>query len=130
MKIFIVDDDVFYLNIFKQQLSIIGFNDVTEFIDGKDCLLQLSDKPDVIFVDYNMDSISGSELITQIKLINPSIFIVMISAQSNTTPSFEALQLGAFDFILKDNYVEKKLTEILNNIISIKNINEMKNNLK
>jgi PleD family two-component response regulator len=130
MKIFIVDDDVFYLNIFKQHLSIIGFNDVTEFIDGKDCLLRLNEKPDVIFVDYNMDSISGSELITQIKLINPTVYIVMISAQSNTTPSFEALKLGAFDFVLKDNFVEKKLTEILNNIISIKNLNEMKNNLK
>lgn len=129
LKIFVVDDDVFYLNLFKQQLFIIGYDDVKQFNDGKQCLLQLNEKPDVIFVDFNMESISGSELIAQIKLINPSIFIVMISSQSNTKPSYEALKLGAFDFILKDNFVEEKLTEILSNINSIKNFNKMKNNL-
>ena len=122
LKIFLVDDDAFYLNILKQHLHNIGCENVSTFENGTDCLNQLQDKPDVIFLDYSMDTLSGVEVLNKIKRNNPNIFVVMISAQGDIQPAVNSLKQGAFDYLEKGDDDQSKIKDVLQKIIDVRDL--------
>ena len=67
-----------------------------------------------------MDDITGFEVLKKIKRYNPNIYVVMISGQDNIKTAVDALKYGAFDYVIKDANVCDKLTQIINNIIKVK----------
>jgi DNA-binding NtrC family response regulator len=121
-KFFIVDDDVFCANIYEQFLKDIGHNDITYYNNGNDCLNNLDKNPDIIILDHNMVGITGFEVLKKIKRYNPNIYVVMISGQENIKTAVDALKYGAFDYLVKDNNVNDKITVIIDKIITIKEI--------
>jgi DNA-binding NtrC family response regulator len=122
LKIFVVDDDLYYLNLFGQYLANLGCSHVTTFENGTDCLLQLEQQPDVIFLDYQMDTLTGYEVLKKIKRHNPNIYVVMISAQDQIKPVVDALKHGAFDYLQKGDNEPQKVKEVLSRIIEVKDI--------
>ena len=120
LKFFIVDDDVFCAKLYEQFLNNINCNDIVYFDNGKDCLLNLNQNPDIIFLDHNMDDLSGFEVLKKIKRYSPNIYIVMISAQENIKTAVDALKYGAFDYIIKDSNVTDKMTQVINKILVVK----------
>ncbi len=54
IKIFIVDDEILYLNIFAQHIRTLGYENIRTFEDGNECINSLAENPDVVFLDYNM----------------------------------------------------------------------------
>ncbi len=120
LKFFIVDDDIFFANLYEQFLMIIGQNNITYFSNGADCLSNLDQSPDIIFLDHNMDGISGFEVLKKIKRFNPNIYVVMISGQENIKTAVDALKYGAFDYVVKDDFVMEKMNLIINKIIMVK----------
>lgn len=119
-KFFIVDDDVFCANLYEQYLKNLNYNDITFFSNGIDCLNNLSQNPDIILLDHNMEDLSGFEVLQKIKRYNPNIYVVMISGQENIKIAVDALKYGAFDYVIKDTTVCDKLTQVINNIIKVK----------
>lgn len=122
LKIFVVDDDLYYLHLFGQYLSNLGCLRVTTFENGTDCLLQLEQQPDVIFLDYQMDTLTGYEVLKKIKRHNPNIYVVMISAQDQIKPVVDALKHGAFDYLQKGDNEPQKVKEVLERILDVKDI--------
>lgn len=119
-KFFIVDDDIFCANMYEQYLKNANYSDITYFNNGNDCLNNLNQNPDIIFLDHNMDDITGFEVLKKIKRYNPNIYVVMISGQENIKTAVDALKYGAFDYVIKDANVCDKLTQVINNIIKVK----------
>ncbi|VXB12595.1 Regulatory protein LuxO [Flavobacterium sp. 9R] len=119
-KFFIVDDDIFCANIYEQYLLNQDFTDVTHFSNGNDCLDNLDLNPDIIFLDYDMGDLSGFEVLKKIKHQNPNIYVVMVSGQENIVIAVDALKHGAFDYVVKDNAVCEKLTNIIDKIHHVK----------
>lgn len=119
-RFFIVDDDIFYGTIYEQYLKNLGYSDMTYFSNGKDCLDNLNQNPDIVFLDHDMDGITGFEVLKKIKTYNPNIYVIMISGQNNINTIVNAIKYGAFDFLIKDQIVCEKLTAIINKIIKIK----------
>jgi DNA-binding NtrC family response regulator len=119
-KFFIVDDDIFCANLYEQHLTNMNYTDITYFDNGNDCLSNLDLNPDIIFLDHNMDDITGFEVLKKIKRYNPNIYVVMISAQENIKTAVDALKYGAFDYIIKDADVCEKINPILEKIILVK----------
>lgn len=122
LKIFTVDDDIFYLNIFAQHLRNLGIKDVTAFENGTDCLNKLHYMPDIIFLDYNMDTLSGFEVLKKIKRFDPNIYVVMVSSQEEIKPAIDALKHGAFDYIQKGETEEVNIHKVIQRIIDIKKL--------
>lgn len=120
LKFFIVDDDVFCGNLYEQYLINLKYNDITFYSNGPECLNNLHLRPDIIFLDYNMERMNGFEVLKKIKATNPNIYVVMISSQDNIKTAVEAINNGAFDYITKDNDVFEKMSKIISNIILIK----------
>ena len=118
-KIFLVDDDHFCLNLYEQHLVNLGHTDVTTFDNGTACLNSLTQNPDIIFLDHNMDVLTGFELLKKIKRFNPNIHVVMISGQENMKTAIDALKYGAFDYIIKNDMVAEKMEDLLRRITEI-----------
>lgn len=119
-KFFIVDDDVFCANVYNQYLVNMNYSDITHYSNGNDCINNLHLNPDIIFLDHNMEDISGFEVLKKIKRYNPNIYVVMISGQENIKTAVDALKYGAFDYVIKGNDVYEKLELIINKIIAVK----------
>lgn len=124
LKIFLVDDDLFYLNLMSQILSKQSITDITKFDSGFKCLDKLDEKPDVIFLDYSMDTLDGYEVLKKIKRYDPNIYVVMVSAQEDIEIAVESLKHGAFDYIQKGNDSEEKVKKVLKKIVKVKKILE------
>lgn len=120
VSIFLVDDDLFSLNIYRQGLENLGYQKVSLFLNGTICLNNLNQKPDIIFLDHNMDDLTGFEVLKKIKRYDPNVFVVIVSAQENMKIAIDALKYGAFDYIIKgDNEIEK-MQNVIERMESIK----------
>ena len=117
--IFLVDDDALCLNLYKQFLKQLGYNNVSMFDNGNDCLESLASlQPDIIFLDYNMDDMSGLDVLKQIKQFNPSIVVLFISGQEDIEKAINTIQHGALDYIVKSSLNTEKLKSIMERAIS------------
>lgn len=122
-KIFIVEDDPFYGEMLKYHLSLNPDYEVVLFENAKDCLLRLNEKPNVISIDYNLPDINGDKLMLKIKKYDPTIPIIVTSAQEDIEVVLDILKNGAFDYIIKNDNAKEFLW---NSILKIKNQDNLK----
>lgn len=121
-KIFIIDDDHFTTAIYEKSLSNLGYTDIQVFHEGLTCLNELINEPKIIFLDQNMDEITGLEMLRKIKRFDPNIYVVMVSGQEDIETAVKALKIGAFDYIVKGEGDLEKINHVL---LKISNVQEM-----
>jgi DNA-binding NtrC family response regulator len=121
-KIFVVDDDMFHLEVMQQILKSMGNNEVIAFESGMDCLLEIHQNPQIVFLDHQMDIYSGFETLGKIKRHNPNIFVVMVSAQGEIQTAVDSLKYGAFDYLQKDEKLEAKVQEVIQRIEEVREL--------
>ncbi len=124
LKIFLVDDDMYYINLFEQFLRNLGCENIVSFNNGVDCLNRMAEKPDVVFLDYNMEHYTGYEILKKIKRVDPESFVVMISGQDEIKPAVDTLKQGAFDYLQKGDNEPAKVQAVLNRILEVKDMLE------
>ena len=126
-SIFLVDDDPFFLSVCEQYLHNSGFANITKFQSSTDFLNNLQLQPDLIFLDYSMDSLNGIETLKKIKRFNPDSFVVFISGQENIDVAVNALKYGAFDYLIKNQISEEKIKAVLEKGMLLKDVLARKN---
>ncbi|MCD0468716.1 response regulator [Flavobacterium sp. JAS] len=119
-KFFIVDEDIFCANVYKQYLMNMNFTDITYYTNTRDCIDNLHQNPDIIFLYHNLEDINGFEVLKKIKQYNPDIYVIIISGGENTKTTVDALRFGAFDYVIKANDIYEKIGLIIEKIISVK----------
>ncbi len=122
LKFFIVDDDIFHLNMVEQMLRDLGYSDIHLFESGIDCLSEIHNSPDVVFLDHNMDIYTGYEVLRKIKRVDPNIFVVMISAQEEIKTAVDSLKHGAFDYLQKDVDLRSNLAISMMKIVEMRSM--------
>lgn len=114
ITIFLVDDDALCLNLYQQFLKQLGYTQVHLFDNGNDCIDKISKlKPEIIFLDYNMDGLNGLDVLKQIKQMDPSIVVIFISGQEEISIAVTTIQHGALDYIVKSSLNSEKLKMIM-----------------
>jgi len=116
LKIFIVDDDIFCLTLYEQFLRNLGYTNVKSFNAGDDCLAELKEQPELIFLDYNMEGLNGIEVLKKIKAFNPDIMVYIITGQESSMVAVEAIKAGAIDYIVKSSLSPDKMALIMEKI--------------
>ncbi|MEI8059877.1 MAG: response regulator, partial [Ferruginibacter sp.] len=118
------------LSLYEQQLYSLGYDRVSVFNNGYDCINNLSYQPDIILLDHGMENFNGFEVLKKIKEINPDIYVVFLSGQEDFSIIADTLNFGAYDFIVKSSEdiinirsVFEKITSTKARIKMIKNIN-------
>jgi DNA-binding NtrC family response regulator len=66
-----------------------------------------SDRADVVMLDIKMPKIDGIRLLKEMKTINPRVEIVLITAYPTMQSAIEAMQYGAYDYVIKPFDKEK-----------------------
>jgi DNA-binding NtrC family response regulator len=125
-KIFVVDDDIFHLEIMKQLLKEEGITEVSVFEDGVSVLNDIHHNPDVVFLDHQMDVYTGYEVLRKIKRHNPNIFVVMVSAQEDLKTAINTMKYGAFDYLQKDDMLNENVKSVLLKIEEVKELLRMR----
>lgn len=100
-QILIIDDDQGICTTLCDILEDEGYA-VKDFNEGGKALCFLkSNLVDVVFIDINLPDISGMRLLEQIKLIKPESAVIMITGHASTATAVEALNEGAYAYVVK-----------------------------
>ena len=105
IRVLIVDDHTVVrkglgslLSAEKYAINVIG-----EAGDGEEAILKAQELiPDVILMDLVMPKKSGIEAIKEIKKIQPKARILVLTSYAEDKKVIEAIQAGAYGFLLKD----------------------------
>lgn len=115
-KIFIVEDDPWYGEILEYHLSLNPDHQIFRFGTGKDCLANLSKKPNLISLDYSLPDINGVDLLNKIQAYDSEIPVIVISAQEDVATAVTLLKKGASDYFIKDDSTKELLWNAVNRI--------------
>ena len=110
MKLLIVDDEMEICNIFYDFFTPKGY-EVIKATSGKEAIEKVkTEKPGLVFLDIRMPQMNGIEVLKQIKQIDKSIAIIMITVVKEEKIAKKAMELGAYDYVTKPlsfDYLEK-----------------------
>ncbi|UCD90667.1 MAG: sigma-54-dependent Fis family transcriptional regulator [Desulfobacterales bacterium] len=99
--VLIVDDEKNYPPILSAVLTEEGFKTSTAN-SGHKALEILEDTDiDLVLTDMKMPSMDGIELLENIKAIDPDLPVIMMTAHGTVDKAVEAMQKGAYSYILK-----------------------------
>jgi len=95
--------------------------DTKVFGQGEPCLDALGDDPDLILLDIMMPGMGGIETLREIKKRDPSIPVIILSAQAELAVAVETLKMGASDYFSKPIDFPK-LENAIRNAIQLREI--------
>ena len=58
-------------------------------------------EPDLVLSDYNLPGMSGTDLVTRVREIDPQIKAVMMTGDDRVQTAVDAMKAGAFDYLTK-----------------------------
>lgn len=100
-KVLVVDDELIMRDLLAEILQRQKI-EVATAENGRVALKLIKDEHfDLIITDMKMPGMTGLELLKQIKELHPEAIIVVITAFGSIDNAVEAMQLGAFDYLLK-----------------------------
>jgi two-component system OmpR family response regulator len=122
LKITIIDDDPVMTEMQKDffEKKFPG-SVITVFDSGENALSGLYFEPDVIILDYHLDSISadamnGLQVLKKLKDQFPNVPVIFLSSQEKTEVAANTMKYGAYDYIVKNENAFHRLEILLNNI--------------
>jgi len=118
-KIFIVDDDEMLTEALSDYLTRKVAHEISIFHTGEDCLQQISKNPEVIILDFHLNTVNkeaenGLEILSVIRKYLPSVRVIMLSSQENYAIAAKTLMKGAEQYVIKDEDAFEKISKMLN----------------
>jgi two-component system response regulator (stage 0 sporulation protein F) len=117
-RLLIVDDEPLILEVLSEHFKTEY--DVETALNGADALgAILRARPDVVMLDINMPRMNGVEVLKDIKQIDDSIAVIMVTANEQVAMAAEALRNGAFGYVPKPfdfRYLDHMLATILDRL--------------
>lgn len=99
-RILIVDDEPLITEVLSEHFK--GAYDVETALNGADALTAiLRTRPDIVLLDINMPRMNGVEVLRDIKQIDETIAVIMVTANEQIALAAEALKSGAFGYVPK-----------------------------
>lgn len=130
MKILLLEDELMLNESIEEYLVMLG-HQVISFADGKDALEAINDTIDMLVLDVNTPSISGFELLNELKKKQVFIPTIFISAMIDIEDITKGYELGAKEYMkkpfhlaelaIKINQVKKADKEPANHMLFSKN---------
>lgn len=113
MKVLIIDDDDFLLDIYSTKFKESGF-EVELAKNGKDVEEKAKElNPDLILLDLVMPNVDGFEILKLLKKtgVAPNARIAILSNLDQKEDIDKGLSLGADDYIIKADFTPSEVVE-------------------
>jgi DNA-binding NtrC family response regulator len=130
--IFLVDDEDSILKMLTHWVKNQWNYKIKTFTNGQTVIDSLSDDPDLILLDIMLPDINGNEVLNKIKLRNPNLPVIMLSAQGSVEVALESIRLGAFDYFPKPidkNRLEPAIRNAIKNYDLEREVEKLKENI-
>ncbi len=101
-KILIVDDEEKVCWAFEQFLKGEGHKTLIAS-NARDAIeIMTSESPELVIMDIKLPGdMDGLDALTEMKKIDPNVYIIIMTAYGTMQTAIKAMQLGAYDYILK-----------------------------
>ncbi|HEX2091371.1 MAG TPA: sigma-54 dependent transcriptional regulator [Longimicrobiaceae bacterium] len=100
-KILVIDDETAILDTLRILLKREGFQ-VHTAIGGREGLERLGEvRPDVVLSDVRMPGVGGLEILLAAKELDPTLPVILMTAQASLQTAIRAVNEGAFYYIQK-----------------------------
>lgn len=138
-KVFVVDDEPMVRKMLEFKLRYREDLDVQTFSSGESCIKNLIQRPDIIILDYHMDTdkenaMNGLETLLKIVEFSPDSQVAMLSSQDNVAVAVDVLKKGAVDYIIKNSVfainTESSIDKIIQGLELKEEINELSARIK
>lgn len=117
-KILIVDDAAFMRNVMKNTLARAGFHNILEAEKGSEAIeLYRTEKPDLVILDIAMGGMSGLEVLNELIKIDAEARIIMCSSIGQDEVVKEAINLGAWEFLVKP-FKTEELSRMVQDVLN------------
>lgn len=111
-KILIIDDDEVQLQLQQSILADQGYT-IHSTADGPQGItLFKAHRPDLVLLDIGLPSVSGIEVLRQIRQIDPKAKIIVITGYASVESAVVAIREGAWDYVRKPYDVNALLKKI------------------
>ena len=110
----IIDDDPDLLDLLCSFFKQRGYNVIT-YSDAREALDEIENSkvaPDVVLSDFKLPVMSGVDFIKRIRKINLVLPIILMTAEGSLEVSLEAIEAGAYDFVLKPLHFPQLLISV------------------
>ncbi|MFC0269524.1 chemotaxis-specific protein-glutamate methyltransferase CheB [Kushneria aurantia] len=119
-RVLVVDDSALMRRQLRTLLEEAGEFEVTTARNGEDALTQCRERrPDVVTLDINMPVMDGLTCLSHLMIETPCPVIMVSSlTEKGALSTFEALELGAFDYVTKpDGTVSSNMRTVADALI-------------
>ena len=117
LTILVADDDATHREVLRTLLEEWGYA-VREAVDGEHAVALCREQPfDLVLMDVRMPKKSGLEALKEIKVHNPAVPVLIMTAFSEVAAAVEAIKSGAYDYLTKPLDFEK-LKVVLRNVFA------------
>lgn len=128
-SVFIVDDDPMLVQMLKDHLSEKLPINITTFSTGEDCLSNIDKLPEVVILDYYLNSVekdaaNGIDILKKIKAKSPETEVIMLSGQEKIEIAVDTMAHGAYDYIIKNESSFVRAENKVKNVFKSKKLEE------
>lgn len=122
IKLFLIDDDALFLKSLEIDFLQHADFEIETFVTGELCIENLLHQPDIIILDYLLDSVdktamNGIETLDKIKAFNPNIPVIILSAQDKIDVAINCMHHKADDYVVKSETAFMRLQKIITTIM-------------
>lgn len=106
-KVFIVDDEPLLTEMLHDDIkNHFPAIEVETFPTGEACIKRLNQQPDLVILDYYLNSkeqeaSNGIDILKEIKNINKSLPVIMLSSQTSYGTAAQTIAYGAIHYVIK-----------------------------
>ncbi len=101
IKLLIIDDEVEFASTMCQRLKLRDFDVADEHSGGEGLAALIEMSPEIVILDLKMPDMSGLDVLDEIKKHDPSIEVIMLTGHGSAGSGIEAMEKGAFDYVMK-----------------------------
>lgn len=132
IKIFLVDDDVVFIQLLKIEFLQHADLVIETHATGELCINHLYQDPDIIILDYclngiNNTAMNGLETLDKIKAFNPDIPVVMLSGQNKIEIAINCIHHRALNYVVKKDSAFFRLQNIISSIFQFNKMHKQLN---
>jgi two-component system chemotaxis response regulator CheY len=101
-RVLLADDSGTMRTIIRRSLEALGVKGAVEVADGIQAISLF--KPgefDLVLTNWNMPGKTGLEVTREIRALDPSVPIVMVTTESQRARVLEAIRVGVSDYLVK-----------------------------
>lgn len=108
VRVVVVDDEVHIRYLVRNIIRAEGYVVAGEASNGEDAIQMYREfRPDLILMDINLPLKTGDEVLAEILQEFPDAKVVMLTMVADIDTVKRCLEIGAVDYILKNNTVDE-----------------------